>query len=115
MPRLAQCEKAVTISEPTGRRKAGPGVPMESKTPIDLLDLDAVSLDTPVGKGSRFPFNPVWRSVFNRLRVDTAVLRKGLGCAARYIRDGHALRTRGGRFGPNFVTILPTGVCVCSF
>jgi hypothetical protein len=88
---------------------------MGSKTPIDSYELAVARLDAAAGEESPFCVRRVCHSVFNGLRAAAAANGKGLGCAVHYIRDGHVVRTRGARFGPNFVTIQPLGVCVCSF
>ena|SRR5208282_5859112 len=114
MLRLAECEKAVTISEPMGCPRAGSKSGTGSKTPIGKA------------KGilsSRFAGIPgasySWRSgafhpVFSDLRAETGRGGKRLGSQVHYLLDGHVVTTRTARFGPIFVTILPIGVCVCS-
>jgi hypothetical protein len=52
--------------------------------------------------------------VFNGLQAEKVEREKRLGDADHYLLDGHVDPTRSARFGPNFVTILPTGVCACS-
>src|ERR1700675_4549987 len=103
MLRLAQCEKAVTISEATGRRKEGPGVPMGSKTPIDSFELDLVRIYAAAGEVFSFWDNRIWHSVFNGLRAPMGCWWERFGGAVHYVGDGHVVRTRGARFGPNFV------------
>ena len=113
MPCPAQCENVVTISEPRGCPREGLRAPDGSKTPHDfhgcflsgnlaqLLDFSASPL-----AGSNF-------SVFNELRGKKGCGWKRLKGLVHYLLDGHVDSTLSARFGPNFVTILPIGECVC--
>jgi len=109
----AQCENVVTISEPMGCPRGGLRVPDGSKTPLIfqgrflvgyLAQLQGFS--TSSLRGSNF-------SVFNELRGKNGCGRKRLMERVRYLLDGHGDSTLTARFGPNFVTILPIGECVC--
>jgi hypothetical protein len=115
MLRLFQCEKAVTNSEPMGRPKAGSEVPTGSKTPIDLLGRAGMTLGAAVTELSSVFLTGFFHCVFNDLQAEAACWQKRVGGAVHYVGDGHVVSTRGARFGPNFVTIQPLGVCVCSF
>jgi hypothetical protein len=88
---------------------------MGSKTPIDSSELDFVRLCAAADEVFSFCADRICRSVFNGLRAPTGCRRERFGGAVHYVGDGHVVRTRGARFGPNFVTIQPLGVCVCSF
>jgi hypothetical protein len=114
MLRSAQCEKAVTISELMGRSRRGSGVPVGSKTPIDFGIPVPGSLDLRVSGSPCFCLLTALHPVFNGLQAEKVERGKPLGGTDHYLLDGHVDSTRGARFGPNFVTILPTGVCVCS-
>jgi hypothetical protein len=111
MRRLAQCEKAVTISELMGYSRPGAGVPMGSKTPIGP--------GIPVRRRSGLRFIRYWLStsfhlVFNDLQAEKARLREKFLGHAHPIQEGNVASIQGAQFGPNFVTIQPTGVCACS-
>ncbi len=114
MLRLAQCEKAVTISELMGRTPEGPRVPTGSKTPLRLLSLVLASLVSEGEGASYFCLTDIFHCVFNSLQTEEARLLMQFGGPVPYVQEGNFLPTRGARFGPNFVTIQPIGVCVCS-
>src|ERR1700680_1678245 len=114
MLRPAQCEKAVTISELMWRPHRGPGVPMGSKIPIDLGVPVTGSLDPRVCASSCSCLSPDFSPIFNGLQAEKAGRGRLFGHPALPIQDGNFISIRGARFGPNFVTIQPIGVCVCS-
>jgi hypothetical protein len=114
MLRPAQCEKAVTISEPMGRSRWGAKVPVGSKTPMDFGIPVTGSLDPRVCGSRCFCLLTALHPVFNGLQAEKVERAKRLGGPRHYLRNGHVDSTESARFGPNFVTILPTGVCVCS-
>ncbi len=114
MPRAAQCEKAVTISEPKGRSRRGAKVSEGSKTPIAFGMPVTGSLDLGVSGSPCFCLLSAWHPVFNGLQAEKVERGKRLGAPDHYLLDGHADPTQSARFGPNFVTILPIGVCACS-
>jgi hypothetical protein len=114
MLRLAQCEKAVTISEPMGRTPEGQKVREGWKTPIAGARFVRASRVTQI-QGFSFScpscdFSPI----FNDLQGEKVRRVKRFGGPVHHLQKGNFVSTRGARFGPNFVTILPTGVCVCS-
>src|SRR5579859_4838102 len=111
----AHCEKAVTISERTGRPRQGRVVSAGWKTPLSGVLF---------AKGYRFPTisesansSPqlAFSLVFSGLKAKEATPLKRLSRSAHNLTNGNLIVTWRGRFGPNFVTIQPTGVCVCSF
>src|SRR5580704_9714663 len=110
----AQCEKAVTNSEPMGRPKCGPQVPTGSKTPLYLPG--RVQLGPfPGGLVASYSrLAGTFHTVFSGLQAKRVRRWKRIGGPDHYLLNGHVDPTRSARFGPNFVTILPTGVCVCS-
>src|SRR5580704_5738990 len=114
MLRPAQCEKAVTISEPMGCSQRGAGVPVGSKTPTGLELPVAASLYPRVRGSACFCLSTAWHPVFNGLQARKVARGRSPGGPRLYLLDGHVEATRSARFGPNFVTILPTGVCACS-
>jgi hypothetical protein len=114
MLRLAQCEKAVTISELMGYSHQGAAVPMGSKTPMDLGIPVRASLDPLASGPSCSCFSTSFYLVFNDLQAAKARLLKKLGSPVHHILEGNFVSIRDARFGPNFVTIQPIGVCVCS-
>jgi hypothetical protein len=114
MLRLAQCEKAVTISELMGRPQGGLWVSMGSKTPRNLSRPALVNFVTGIHGSSYLCLVGPFRCVFKGLQSEMAGQRKRLGGADPYLLDGHVDSTWSARFGPNFVTIQPTGVCACS-
>ncbi len=108
----AQCEKAVTISEPMGRRPWSSDVVATSETLVRpwMLKLErqvrAFSVSSQLG---------LFRLVFNGLRVQEAAKQKRLRTIRKYLQNRAFVLLRDGRFGPSFVTIMPIGVWVCSF
>ena len=112
MWRLPQCEIAVTKLERKGRRRGGRAPGNGSKTPIES---DAVCLDGESACESHFGNGRTWRIVFSGLQAVRGGLGKRFATVIHYHLDGHVLATRDAQFGPNFVTIQPLGVCVCSF
>jgi hypothetical protein len=114
MLRLAQCEKAVTIPELMGYFRQGTAVLMGSKTPINLGSPVSASLDALACGSSCSCLSSGFYLVFNDLQAEQTRLRKGSGSYDHPVQEGNFVSIRGARFGPNFVTIQPTGVCVCS-
>src|SRR5579859_5247814 len=111
----AQCEKAVTISERTGRPRQGRVAPAGWKTPNYAVLF---------AKGYRFPTisesansSPqlAFSLVFSGLKANEATPLKRLSRSGHNLTKGNLIVTWRGRFGHNFVTIQPTGVSVCSF
>jgi hypothetical protein len=111
MLRLAQCEKAVTISELMGYSRRGGRVPVGSETPIGVgIPVRGSLACASPGSGLSTSFHVV----FNDLQVDGLARGRGLGATFTPIQEGNVVAIRGAQFGPNFVTIQPIGVCVCS-
>ncbi len=108
----AQCEKAVTISEPMGRLPWSSEIVTASKTLVHLWmsklerQFRAFFVSFQIG---------VFRLVFSGLRNQSAAKRKRLRTIRKYLQNRAFVLLRDGRFGPSFVTIMPTGVWVCSF
>jgi hypothetical protein len=111
MLRLAQCEKAVTISELLGYSRPGAGVPLGSRTPIGVAIPVRGSLAC-ASLGSRLSTS--FHLVFNDLQAERLARGRALGATFTLIQEGNLVSIRGAQFGPNFVTIQPIGVCVCS-
>ena len=109
---LAQCEKAVTISEPMGRSPWCAEVFMGSKIQqhfrkmLQGRPIPAVSETSPLAT-----FCPV----FNGLRGGAALKWGRLSNTPQYLQNRAFVLLRDEWFGPSFVTIMPTGVWVCSF
>jgi hypothetical protein len=108
----AQCEKAVTISEPIGHAldgfcatpKLGSGVRAGARlfvgrNPMNLERLAPSDLCL----------------VFNDLRAVEGLKSKRCTSTPQYLQNRAFVLLQGGWFGPSFVTIMPTGVGVCSF
>jgi|HubBroStandDraft_4_1064222.scaffolds.fasta_scaffold1525795_1 hypothetical protein len=55
-----------------------------------------------------------FRFIFNELQAIPSHASKRVVGPVHHVPKGHAADRRGARFGPDFVTIQPTGVCVCS-
>jgi hypothetical protein len=108
----AQGEKAVTISEPMGRRPWSSKIVTTSKIQVQLWQLKlerqvrALSVCAQIG---------IFRLVFNGLRNQVAGKRKPSRTIRKYLQNRAFVLLRDARFGPSFVTIMPTGVWVCSF
>jgi hypothetical protein len=111
MLRLAPCEKAVTISELKGYLRQGAGVPMGSKTPIALEMPERETLDL---RFMPYCLSTSFHLVFNALQAETARSSEKFESHPRGIQQGNVVSIQGAQFGPNFVTIQPTGVCACS-
>ena len=107
---LAKCEKAVTISEPMGHPERYSKRSTGSKTPIHWRML---CLAHRIFAVSALPALGTFDSVFSDLRTKTFVALKRFGNPDHYLADTHFISTQRARFGPNFVTIQPTGECVC--
>jgi hypothetical protein len=114
MLRLAQCEKAVTISELMGYSHRGARVPVGSKTPIELGVPARESFDALARGSSCSWFSTSFYLVFNGLQAEKTRLGKSVGCHVHPMPEGNFVSIPDARFGPNFVTIQPTGECVCS-
>jgi|SRR5579859_1533991 len=111
----AQCEKAVTISERTGRPRQGRVAPAGWKTPhYAVLFAKGYRFPTISKSANGFP-QLAFYPVFSGLKAKEAPPLKRLSRSAHNLTNGNLIVTWRGRFGPNFVTIQPTGVCVCSF
>jgi hypothetical protein len=109
--RQAQCEKAVTIWELMGYSGQGAGVPMGSKTPIDL----GIPVRGRSGRQFiRHCLSISFHLVFNDLQAGKARFSEKIGSHVHPIPEGNVVSIQGAQFGPNFVTIQPTGVCACS-
>src|SRR5579859_6056309 len=114
MTALAQCEKTETISELRGcpylRNGAIPGweSPAGKQLAASGCPLRGFS------KWSNFSVLVAFGPVFNELEP----MREGSGKRIlprdHYPPGGNRACTPQRWFGPNFVTIWPTGVCVCS-
>ena len=72
MLRLAQCEKAVTNSEPMGCPEEGSQVPTGSKTPLKLFSLVLIVLYSEKHGSSPFCEDGALHSVFNGLQAKKA-------------------------------------------
>jgi hypothetical protein len=110
----AQCEKAVTIPEPLWRPTDGPSIPDGSKTPLVFCIFALGEPLRPVSGASDSWVLDVFLPVFRGLQAKRASGRERFRSAAGYLQYGHLPATQRARFGPNFVTIQPTGVCLCS-
>ncbi len=110
----AQCEKAVTIPELMGRPGDGLRVREGSKTPPVSGVFELRAYFRLVSGFSEACACDVFRLVFSGLQAKKAGRLVGFGGAAYYPPYRQLLSTQRARFGPNFVTILPTGVCLCS-
>ena len=114
MLRPAQCEKAVTIPEPMGRFPKGPRVCTGWKSSIDWGTLAPASPVAESRGSTNSCLSGDFSPIFNGLQAGKDRRLKRLGRPVHDVRKGNFVCTRGGRFGPNFVTIQPLGVCVCS-
>jgi hypothetical protein len=108
----AQCEKAVTISEPMGRLPGSSEVVTASNTLVQLRILKLEQQDRAFSISSQIG---IFRLVFNGLRNQAAPKRKRFRTIRKYLQNRAFVLLRDGRFGASFVTIMPTGVWVCSF
>jgi hypothetical protein len=70
-------------------------------------------LRTPAG--SEFSPRAIFCLVFNGLRDGAALKWKRLSNTPQYLQNRAFVLLRDEWFGPSFVTIMPTGVWVCSF
>jgi hypothetical protein len=108
----AQCEKAVTISEPMGR------IPWSSEIVTASKILVQLWMSKPERQVRAFSISShirIFRLVFNGLGNQVAGERKRFGTIRKYLQNRAFVLLRDARFGPSFVTIMPTGVWVCSF
>jgi len=87
---------------------------MGSKTPIDLGVPVTECLDPRVCGSSCSCLSTDFSPIFNGLQAEKAGRVKLFGHHSHPIQDGNFVSIRSARFGPNFVTIQPIGVCVCS-
>jgi hypothetical protein len=108
----AQCEKAVTISEPMGRLPWSSEVVTASNTQVQLWGLKLERQIRPFSISSQIG---IFRLVFNGLQNQAVAKRKRFRTIRKYLQNRAFVLLRDGRFGPSFVTIMPTGVWVCSF
>jgi hypothetical protein len=111
MLHLAQCEKAVTISELMGNSRQGGTVPMGSKTPIGVEIPGRARSEL---RFLRYCLSTSFHLVFNDLPAEKARFSEKFGGHVHPIQEGNVVSIQGAQFGPNFVTIQPTGVCACS-
>jgi len=114
MPHPAQSENAVTISEPIGYPKEGPGRPAGSQTPSYLTSQAATNYDAQESAQVQSCSVLAFRSVFNGLRAETGQRAKRFTGAAHYLWYGYRGTIVPARFGPNFVNIQPLGESVWS-
>jgi hypothetical protein len=107
----AQCEKAVTISEPTGHALDGFRTTPE-------LNAGAPEGAAPFGARisgcGKFLTLTIRRFIFNDLQANPGLPRRQVRSPFQYLQNRAFVLLRGGRFGPSFVTIMPIGVWVCS-
>jgi hypothetical protein len=108
----AQCEKAVTISEPMGRLPRSSEVVAASRTQVRLWMLKFERRDRAFYLSSQIGS---FRLVFNGLGNLAAAKQKRFTTIRKYLQNRAFVLLRDARFGPSFVTIMPTGVWVCSF
>jgi hypothetical protein len=108
----AQCEKAVTISEPIGHAREGLRASLELASGVSVRVQLSMGRN-PVNVEPLAPSN--LRLVFNDLRVGAASKGERFRSPLQYLSNRAFVLLRGGWFGPSFVTIMPTGVGVCSF
>jgi hypothetical protein len=111
----AKCEKAVTIPERIGRPQEGRVVPAGWKAPRYAVLSAAGNSFPSISEMSHFTGQFAFYPVFSGLQAQAAPSLKRLSGSSHHLTNGNEIATRGGRFGPNFVNIQPTGVCVCSF
>jgi hypothetical protein len=112
MATLAQCEKAVTISEPMGCTAWSSKAIVSSKDPLCFPTRLSGGR---IPAGSKFSLPDLFFSVFNDLRGLASTRGRQFRNILRYLQNRAFVLLRSGWFGPSFVTIMPTGVGVCSF
>src|SRR5579859_76466 len=111
----AQGEKAVTISERTGRPRHGRVAPAGWKTPHYAILFAQGKRFPTISESANSSPKLAFYPVFSGLKAKEATPLKRLSRSSHNLTKGNLVVTWRGRFGPNFVTIQPTGVCVCSF
>ncbi len=107
----AQCEKAVTNSEPMGRPRSGNPSLEESKSVTSACFSTPGSLKSfaseLIAMGAFYP-------IFNGLEGSAAEEPKRKGSKLHHYRGRQFIGRLGEWFGPSFVTIFATGVRLCS-
>jgi len=111
MATQAQCEKAVTISEPLGRSLWRSEVTVGSKSPSPSASWLSGQR---IPAGLLFMLSDTFFPVFNGLRDVTGLRSERFRNSLQYLQNRAFVLLRSGWFGPSFVTIMPTGVGVCS-
>jgi len=111
----AQCEKAVIIPERIGRPRLGRVVPVGWKAPRYAVISTMGNPFTSCSELSHSTPQFAFYRVFSGLQAAEAPSLTCLSGSPHHLKTGNQVATRGERFGPNFVTIQPIGVCVCSF
>jgi hypothetical protein len=84
---------------------------MGSKTPIALEMPERETLDL---RFMPYCLSTSFHLVFNDLPAEKARFSEKFGGHVHPIQEGNVVSIQGAQFGPNFVTIQPTGVCACS-
>lgn len=105
----------MTISERMGCSQAGNEVVRRPKTPIERGDFfrkRLISGASGLGSSSKAT---VFCFIFNGLQVKEALWAWGMRMPDRGLQGERIEARRSERFGPIFVTIMPTEVRVCSF
>jgi len=96
----AQCEKAVTIPERTGRPRQWRVVPSGWKTPLYAV-LSATGNPFPAISESTCSFPQLaFYPVFSGLKAKEASTLKRLACSTHHPSSGNQDVKRSGRFGP---------------
>src|SRR5689334_11184475 len=114
MPNLAQCEKTETISELRGLPYLLSEFLPGWESPADKWLSPSRRRFRGFSKWSNSSELFVFGFVFNELETEGESPWKRISTLDHYPPGGNRASTRQGWFGPNFVTIWPTGVCVCS-
>lgn len=111
---VAQCENEVTISEPLGHAQSEGETPMGSKTPLQtriLMYAREFLAPMPAYFDTQVISYP---NSFNEIASTCSRTAKRRARMKHYPCSGPCFATLSGWFGPNFVTILASGVRVCS-
>ena len=114
MPNLAQCEKTETISELRGLPYLLSGFLLGWESPGDKRLSPSRRGFRGFSKWSNSSKLSAFGLVFNELETLGEGPGKRISTLDHDPPGGNRARTRQGWFGPNFVTIWPKGVCVCS-
>jgi hypothetical protein len=112
MATQARCEKAVTISEPMRRTRWSSKVIVSSEP---RLHSQALLFGQRIPARAKFSLPDLFFPVFNGLRDIAALRTEQFRNILQYLQNRAFVLLRSGWFGPSFVTIMPTGVGVCSF